>query len=174
MIFTYALTDTTSYPVDREFQDPPGAVRSRDRYSSVQDWRCVSLYQSDIAFNLLLTCKAVYLETYSLPLHINALAITGLRSQVKENRFYSWQLAQIARLDIRLPQMSLENGALRNALKEWKAPERNQGCYIVPREAVILYNLHTRLQRCPNSFEISLYLLPLRKQSTNGLSVSPT
>lgn len=144
MIFTFALKDTTSSPIDREPAAPNDPGARRDRYFHRGGVRTGFFYPSDIAFNLLLTCKAVYLETYQKPLRVNPFIITDLREQVKRHLLLPWQVAQITRLDIKLPQMSLENGALRNALKEWEAQARHENCYVVPRQALILQDFDDR------------------------------
>ncbi|EUC42240.1 hypothetical protein COCMIDRAFT_54146, partial [Bipolaris oryzae ATCC 44560] len=138
LIFTFALQDTTSCPIDREPATPNDPGIRRDRYFHRGSWRKAFFYPSDIAFNLLLTCKAVYLETYDKPLRVNPFIITELTDQVKRHLLLPWQFAQITRLDIKLPQMSLENGGLRNALKKWEAQARHENCYVVPRQALIL------------------------------------
>lgn len=144
LIFTFALKDTTSCPIDREPAAPNNPGARRDRYFHRGGGRKAFFYPSDIAFNLLLTCKAVYLETYEKPLRVNPFVITDLTEQVKRHLLLPWQFAQITRLDIKLPQMNLENGALRNALKEWEAQARHENCYVVPRQALILQDLNDR------------------------------
>lgn len=144
LIFTFALKDTTSYPIDREPATPNDPGIRRDRYFHRGGGRKAFFYPSNIAFNLLLTCKAVYLETYEKPLRVNSFVITELSEPLKRHLLLPWQFAQITRLDIKLPQMALENGGLRNTLKEWEAQARHENCYVVPRQALILQDLDGR------------------------------
>ncbi|KAI1529550.1 Qor NADPH:quinone reductase [Pyrenophora tritici-repentis] len=111
MIFSYALTDTTSYPVD-QYRNP-------------------CLYSSDMALSLLLTCKAIYLETHITPLCVNPFVITALRSQMS-SALKVWQLAEIRGLDITLEQWALDCGHLFKKLKSWAAKSRKKGAYMVP------------------------------------------
>jgi len=134
MIFTYALTDTTSYPVDRENAQPQTSEARRNRHFYMPCHQRPRLYPSDIAFSLLLTCKAIYLETYVTPLRVNPCIITGMGTQMSEGRYRAWQMAEITRLDITLPQLALEAGPLFDALKIWKAGHRQQGMYMVPKD----------------------------------------
>jgi hypothetical protein len=139
MIYTYALTDTTSYPVDRDRPANPNPFARFDRVSGYSQSRAgIDLYASDIAIPLLYTCKAIYLETYATPLRINPYITGELSVQRQKRNLSTWQLAQIRSLDITLPQHGLENGALRNYLNEyWNATSRDQGrCYIVPLRAI--------------------------------------
>jgi hypothetical protein len=115
MIFAYALTDTTSYPVDREPAQHEEDRRSRRAGSSSSPK--LLTYPSDIAFGLLQTCKAVYSEAYTHPLSLNAYIVPSLNDQVKQCRFLPWQLGLITHLDITLPQMALEGGEFSDALK---------------------------------------------------------
>ncbi|RMZ67471.1 quinone reductase [Pyrenophora seminiperda CCB06] len=134
MIYTYALTDTTSYPVDRDIPQPQTSQGRRDRYLLMQCYQQSRLYPSDIAFPLLLTCKAIYLETYVTPLRVNPCIIRDLSTQVSKGMFKSWQMAEITGLDITLPQMALEAGPLFAALNVWNPGNRKQGVYVVPKE----------------------------------------
>lgn len=132
VIYTYALTDTTSYPVDRDCPEDANPFARFDRFGSIRSRGGVHLYPSDIAFPLLRTCKAIYLETYGTTLRINSFIVGELSGQMGKYKFSTWQLAQIRSLDFTLPQAALENGALRNALEEWKANARHGGAYLVP------------------------------------------
>ncbi|KAL7780355.1 hypothetical protein CFE70_010377 [Pyrenophora teres f. teres 0-1] len=134
MIFSYALTDTTSYPVDRENAQLQTAQGRRDRYMYMPHHQKPRLYPSDIAFSLLLTCKAIYLETYVTPLRVNPYIITALGTQMSKGKLRAWQMAEITGLDITLPQLALEAGPLFDALKLWNAGSRKQGMYMVPKE----------------------------------------
>jgi hypothetical protein len=139
MIYNYALTDTTSYPVDRDRPENSNPFARFDRVSGYSQSRAgIDLYASDIATPLLYTCKAIYLETYATPLRINPYITGELSVQRQKRNLSTWQLAQIRSLDITLPQHGLENGALRNYLNEyWNATSRYQGrCYIVPSRVI--------------------------------------
>jgi hypothetical protein len=115
MIWVYALTDTTSCPVDREPLKGQEGRRSRNIYSSTSSK--LLTYPSDIAFGLLQTCKAVYSETWMMPLGVNAYVVPSLKDQMEQCRFLPWQLGLIQHLDITLPQMALEGGEFLDALK---------------------------------------------------------
>jgi hypothetical protein len=47
--------------------------------------------------------------------------------------FVPWQAALIQRLSFNLQQSALEQGALRNCLRDWYPEERHSGAYIEPR-----------------------------------------
>ncbi|KAL1604865.1 hypothetical protein SLS60_004405 [Paraconiothyrium brasiliense] len=90
---------------------------------------------SDIAFGLVGSCKASYLETYRLPLQLNYYTVYDFQGPFRPQlaKLAPWQAASIQRVDISLQQMALEQGELRNWLKEWYAKERHAGAYIAPR-----------------------------------------
>ncbi|KAJ4355428.1 uncharacterized protein N0V89_003444 [Didymosphaeria variabile] len=90
---------------------------------------------SDIAFGLVGSCKASYLETYRLPLKLNYYTVYDFQGPFRPRlaTLAPWQAALIQRVDISLQQIALEQGELRNWLKEWYAKERHAGAYIAPR-----------------------------------------
>ncbi|KAK7192218.1 hypothetical protein PSPO01_01790 [Paraphaeosphaeria sporulosa] len=132
MIWGYALTDTTSVPAHGTFMWRSDKMNGKPK-----------LPVSDIAFGLVESCKAVYLETYRLPLQLNYYTVYDFQGPFFPNLeiLAPWQAALIQRLDISLQQIALERGELRNWLKEWAPEERHQGAYIEPRF------LHTRDRR---------------------------
>ncbi|KAI9656669.1 MAG: hypothetical protein M1831_004579 [Alyxoria varia] len=85
-----------------------------------------------IAVGLLLTCRAIYLETYKLPIRLNALTdLNGDKGSTPPgysvmgltilNRLAPWQFANLSALDLTMQQNALENeylGALSNWLKK--------------------------------------------------------
>ncbi|KAF1964099.1 hypothetical protein BU23DRAFT_77350 [Bimuria novae-zelandiae CBS 107.79] len=121
MIWEHALTDTTSAPA-----------------SGTSKWRSSLYYPelpgSDIAFSLLQTCKAVYLETYRLPVQRNSFKAYDLQGATRPDlkRVAPWQAALIQRLDISLRQTAIEGGELRNWLTHWYAKRRHEGAWIAP------------------------------------------
>lgn len=93
--------------------------------------------QPDRAENLLLTCKAVYLETYLLPLTLNPvryLNFRGISTPAPKFRL-PWQFANIQGLEITLPQVSLEGNDLHGFLHgrtSWQPEARHIGVYVSP------------------------------------------
>ncbi|KAL5430561.1 hypothetical protein PMIN06_012503, partial [Paraphaeosphaeria minitans] len=124
MIWEYALTDTTSVPTCGTFMWRSDKMNGKPK-----------LPVSDIAFGLVESCKAVYLETYRLPLQLNYYTLYDFQGPFRPDLriLAPWQAALIQRLDISLQQIALERGELRNWLKEWAPEERHQGAYIEPR-----------------------------------------
>jgi hypothetical protein len=177
MIFAYALTDTTSYPVDCEPAQHEEDRRSRRAGSSSSPK--LLTYPSDIAFGLVQTCKAVYSETYTHPLSLNAYIVPSLNDQVKQCRFLPWQLGLITHLDITLPQMALEGGEFSDALKvchlsspiiqplhetdtnillplqKWAPDKRSHGAYTLPN-SWLHDNTTGKITNCPVFFDTVL------------------
>ena len=91
----------------------------------------------DRAENLLLTCKAVYLETYLLPLILNParfLSFRGISTPVPRVRL-PWQFANIQGLDIALRQVELEGNDLHDFIHNpirWQPEARHRGVYVSP------------------------------------------
>ncbi|KAF2864877.1 hypothetical protein BDV95DRAFT_600257 [Massariosphaeria phaeospora] len=128
MIYTFALADTTSNPID--WDNPFRTGHTGD------------MPKSDIAMCLLQTCRAVYLEAYKLPLLLNPLIVYAFdgdmsysRSRPDITRLAPWQIALIQRLDISLRQIRLETGELARYLEAWGGTGglRHQGAYVAPR-----------------------------------------
>ena len=122
LIWEFALTDCTSNPPDRgrNQQDPN---------------RSSGLYPSDIAFSLLQTCRAVYLETYTLPLSLNPYTTLDLSSNAVTKSLLPWQFAYIQGLDITLPQIALEGNSLSDYIVRkgvWCPVARHKGVYVAP------------------------------------------
>ena len=93
--------------------------------------------QPDRAENLLLTCKAVYMETYLLPLTLNPvrfLNFRGISTPVPRVRL-PWQFANIQGLEIALPQVALEGNDFHDFLHNprcWHPEARHRGVYVSP------------------------------------------
>jgi hypothetical protein len=120
-IFEFALTE---YPSKQPHQE---------------DRRQLSLTngQPDRAENLLLTCKAVYLETYLLPLTLNPVRFphfVGISNPSIKVRL-PWQFANIQSLDVTLPQVALECNDFHDFLHDsirWNPEARHRGVYVSP------------------------------------------
>jgi hypothetical protein len=128
LIFAFALTDAKA-------QSPESLMK---RLSP----RNFKGPVNDLAINLLHTCRAIYLETWALPLSLNLYIAhdvhhAGLgRSGVKLYTLLPWQLAFIQGLDITLSQMALEGDSLHNYIhcnNAWHPNQRHQGAYVAPR-----------------------------------------
>jgi hypothetical protein len=105
LIWEFALTDCISLPPDR----------LRDAYTSDandSDGNGDLLCPSDIAFSLLQTCRAVYLETYTLPFSLNPYVIVATLPFQGHRNLLSWQYANVQSLEIRLEQWLLEDDGL--------------------------------------------------------------
>lgn len=107
MIWGYALTDNKSVPTGGTFV-----------WRSYKSNGKPKLPASDIAFGLLRSCKAIYLETYRLPLQLNYYIVYDFEgpSRPRIDTLAPWQAALLQRLDISLQQIALEEGELRNWL----------------------------------------------------------
>lgn len=125
MIYEFALTDCTSNPANSDNKTRRGYGRDRNNRTP----------SSDIAFSLLRTCAAVYLEAYRLPLLLNPLISSDIHdgTRPKLGSLAPWQFALIQSLEVELQQAGLERGALREILEEWQANERHAGAYVAPR-----------------------------------------
>ncbi|KAH7390837.1 hypothetical protein DE146DRAFT_791052 [Phaeosphaeria sp. MPI-PUGE-AT-0046c] len=95
---------------------------------------------NDIAINLLRTCRAVYMETWTLPLSLNPYIVYDLhppaKMGMKLHELLPWQFALISSLDITLQQAALEGPTLQKYLhrnKTWRPIERHNGAYMVRR-----------------------------------------
>jgi hypothetical protein len=95
---------------------------------------------NDIAINLLRTCRAIYLETWTLPLSQNSCIVYDFQKRrdagVKPADLLPWQLALIQSLDITIQQSSLEGGALHRYMHKdgfWQPQERHKSVYVAPR-----------------------------------------
>ena len=123
MIYEFAFTDNTSHPPNRnnKFREYSG--------------RGNRPLPSDIAFPFLQTCKAVYLESYRLPLLLNPLIVYDFQvpTRPRLNRLAPWQFALIQSIDISLQQIALERGELARYLEEWKVQGPHLDAYVIPR-----------------------------------------
>ncbi|KAI4689074.1 hypothetical protein J4E81_007791 [Alternaria sp. BMP 2799] len=135
IIYTYTLKDTASYPIDSLGPKDPIPVVHVKYLGHGQNAGSLAggkpLHPSDITFSLLLACKAVYRETWGMPLKVNAYRM-GASRNLSSARMSAWQLAQIRGLDITIKQRELENGKLEDVLKEMGGDVRHQGAYVVP------------------------------------------
>lgn len=147
IIWEYALKDTPTTPAHSTFKWRGGRFGSESGHK---------LPTSDIAFGLLRTCKAIYLETYTIPLQINSHVVYGFQGPFRPDLklLAPWQAALIQRLDISLAQMALERGELRNWLTHWHAKKRHNGAYIAPLFKEV-YNKMTGFHLQPFPFDIT-------------------
>ncbi|OCK94548.1 uncharacterized protein K441DRAFT_112954 [Cenococcum geophilum 1.58] len=123
IIYEYALTDDNNHPN----QDQP--VRREWKYT---------LPKPNIAFNLLLTCRAAYLEAYQLAYILNPVIIHGIRTSPNTDiatpkvlKLAPWQFALIQSLEISMQQTQLEGSAFRNYAPAYKAAERHRGAIVL-------------------------------------------
>lgn len=136
MIFEYALKDCTSNLPNSEHRFRSEQMQTRRRNATEP----VSLPPSDIAFNLLRTCRAAYMEAYQLPYLLNPFIVYAFGNlpsydicRPKYVRLAPWQFALIQGLDISLHQASLEGLKLGNYLQTWRAQDRSEGAIVAPR-----------------------------------------
>jgi hypothetical protein len=126
LIFEYALTESLN---DRRHQDATStAITSRGDARSGQ---------RDRPENLLLTCWAIYRETYLLPILLNPVRFPHLSgiNQGKPRVTLPWQFANIQALDITLQQVALEGDCLYNFFFSptgWQPEARHRGVYVSP------------------------------------------
>lgn len=128
-------------------------------------------YHSDIAINLLQTCRAVYLETYTLPLSLNSYSIRDPSTHRVEMVSWPWQFALIQKLDICVQQVALEGDGLHNALLrpgKWCPLERHKGVYTAPRH--FIFNNRNHVVNTPSS-SFRFALVPAQ-QGTEQLRLS--
>lgn len=124
LIYEYALTESIF--------NQPGQVAPNQTHAFTGD-----ILKYDCARHLLLTCKAVYLETYLLPLRLNPMQLPwfdGLVRSVPTARM-PWQFATIQSFDITLLQTMLEGDCLYNFLFDptgWHPEARHKGVLVAP------------------------------------------
>ena len=123
MIWEYALTDTNSFSAFNKFRWRADHADNVPKFPTL-----------DVAFDLLQSCKAIYMETYRLPLQLNSYTVLGFHGPFRPDlkTLAPWQAALIQRLDVRLTQMAVERGELRNWLTHWWAKKRHDGALIKP------------------------------------------
>jgi len=134
IIYTYALRNTSSYPIDHRDPAQPNLL-VHWKHSGYRITGCGSIsYRSNIAVSLLSTCKAVYLETWDLSFKINKYIMHGFNTRTRKRKrtLAAWQIARIEGLDIMLTQYELENGILRDALQDWEGGAGRRGTCVVP------------------------------------------
>lgn len=93
--------------------------------------------QRDIARNLLLTCRAVYLETYLLPITLNPVQFPHFDAYAgfKPRGMLPWQFANIQALDITVQQIAIEGDCLANFIygpNGCQPTARHKGVYVAP------------------------------------------
>lgn len=155
LIWKFALTDCTSNPLERArfFKGSSRSIWSPG-YSDPE----AALYRSDIAVNLLQTCRVVYLETYTLPLSLNSYIVQEPSAHLTMMASLPWQFANIQRLDISLQQIALEGNILENTLlgqDRWCPLERHKGVYVAPRQFKI-NGRNTDISTPSSSFNFAL------------------
>lgn len=133
IIYAYALTDCTP---PRSNQPIPWTLRASLRLTSSTKVSIEALrYTSDVAFPLLWTCRAIYLETYSLPLSLNPIYYGYAMQLGKPPVLLPWQFAYIKGLDLTIQQVYLEQGILYSHLiwdKQMCPLDRHNGVFIAP------------------------------------------
>lgn len=85
--------------------------------------------------SLLQTCRAVYLETFTLPLACNPFVALNVLRHTQFKKYLPWQFASLQRLDVSLMQAQLEGDELHRFLfgrESWNLETRNKGVYIAP------------------------------------------
>jgi hypothetical protein len=166
LIFEYALTDSKSYSLESLIYRNASRLRIQPHQSST----------NDIAVNLLRTCRAIYLETWTLPLSLNPYIVYDLqfpaRSGAKLHELLPWQLSLIQGLDITVQQTSLEGSSLRAYLHSepsWQSGKRHKGGYITPRRYKTARGPRAMIEH-PASFNFALVLAQDKSQPRHFLS----
>ncbi|ORY15681.1 hypothetical protein BCR34DRAFT_558319 [Clohesyomyces aquaticus] len=129
IIYEYALSDCTRSPTKsgNPYRRHDSQTKTKKRRPS-----------SDIAINLLRSCRAVYLESYQLPLLLNPFIIYNLEATDPVTspslfRLAPWQFGLVQHLDISLQQFTLETDELGAYLDFWRLKERHRGAVVAPR-----------------------------------------
>ncbi|KAF2735753.1 hypothetical protein EJ04DRAFT_183978 [Polyplosphaeria fusca] len=171
-IYAYAFTDCTSNPPDWDnpYRDNP--------YRREEGDNRVDLPRSDIAVNLLCTCRAVYMEAYQLPILLNPFNVYKFGNlpsyDICRPRFVTlapWQFALIQGLDISLQQVALEGDKLGKYLTIWRAKERHDGAIIAPRFYQESRSLRPGKVIPSFNFRVLPYLRSRSSTSLHGLGV---
>ena len=129
-IYEYALTESmVCQPGQTELSMATTMARHRRQQGLSQ--------QRDIAKNLLSTCRAVYLETYLLPIILNPVQFPyfDTRTRFRPQAMLPWQFANIRALDITVQQVTLEGGDLFDFLfgpMGWHPEVRHKGVHVAP------------------------------------------
>lgn len=86
------------------------------------------------AIPLLRTCRAIYLESFKLPLLLTPLQFHGpdLPTTPSLASLLPWQFALIQSLDITIQQNS-PSPYLRDTIRSWRTGARHQNSYVIPR-----------------------------------------
>lgn len=134
MIFEYSLTSSRSI----------GSEHDSHIYAAIRGYCLID----QIAVNLLCTCRAVYLETWDLPLSLNPHYVEAwiYEEEDDDDKFLPWQLALISSLDITLHQESLEGEWLRDWFEnsDYFAPKlRHDGVYVAPSGYQVSSNFYS-------------------------------
>ncbi|KAH3911212.1 hypothetical protein HBI56_107030 [Parastagonospora nodorum] len=152
LIFEFALTDTgakqKSIASLLKRLAPRGSPESK-------------VMTCDMATTLLQTCRAVYLETWNLPLSLNPyikIEPTGRGpTGVNLKALLPWQLSLIQRLDISVKQVDLEGEYLHSSIhanSHWQPGARHNGVYVAPRAYQDIFGTCTL--EYPQSFNCAL------------------
>lgn len=109
LIWEFTLTDSYSHPSDCDHA-PKSASFLQSLYHPIPSL-------SRIGLNLLRTCRAVYLETYTLALSLNPFIILfqNIHTNPKK-KILPWQLAHVQSLDVTLIQTELEEDGIESAV----------------------------------------------------------
>lgn len=129
LIFEYALTESSN---SRSIRVEPSTATTMRRLQGDAKHQ-----NPDRPENLLLTCWAIYRETYLLPILLNPVRFPHLSgiNQGKPKVTLPWQFANIQSLDITLPQVALEGDCLYNFLfspTSWHPEARHNGVHVAP------------------------------------------
>jgi hypothetical protein len=131
LVFEFALMDSKAHSFDSLVKRNPRRLRIKIDAKGPAN---------DIATNLLRTCRAIYLETWTLPLAQNPYIVYEFQNHgdtgIKLAELLPWQLALIQSLDITVQQFALESGNLHNYIhnnKSWQPQERHKSVYVAPR-----------------------------------------
>lgn len=152
LVFEFALTDDKGQSLDSLIKR--NISRAKMRLQTQES-------SNDIAVNLLRTCRAVYMETWTLPLSLNPYIVYDLhapaRMGMKLYELLPWQFALMQSLDITLQQTALEGPMLQRYLRRgaWRPDERSNGAYITPRRYKSLRGPRAMIEY-PDSFNFSL------------------
>lgn len=131
IVFEFALTDDKGQSLESLIKRNVSRLRIQIQQQKPSN---------DIAVNLLRTCRAIYMETWTLPLSLNPYVVYDLQNPailgMKLYELLPWQFALIQSLDITLQQTALEGDMLHRYLhreRSWQPKERHKGVYLAPR-----------------------------------------
>jgi hypothetical protein len=150
LVFVFALLDSKGQSIDSLVKR--NSHRSRIKVDSKRP-------ANDIAANLLRTCRAIYLETWTLPLKQNPYIVYDFQklrdAGIKPADLLPWQLALVQSLDITIQQFALESGELHRYIHNdggWQPQERHKSVYVAPKSYQTDRGHRSALSRFPSSF----------------------